>query len=406
MRYTECLEIQFIDTKQKAASPLAYSPRKRPRYSSSTDDFDLPEPSRDELAACDEIEAKLSQNDSSLLATNNDAVVVQSDHDHDNPFLTSAKATFGFMSATGVALRDSSNPSRSPSPEIPTEADYSSWFEPTEETSIAPVEFSTASFALGFKTASNRGLVPSKAALLKAQEKMKDILTEGRQEGTSVAPLSAIGIGGFHAVPLPKLEARRTLKSMEDSVVFNIPRTPLRGGLKSALHNYDDTPSRIPSELKGKTRASGLPLFPNQEANSSHSILRNSSIPFLTASTMTSMVPVSQAVKITTPKTATRLSFQSPLLSGSRLVIAPIQPSAARTLGLTPQRKQHLRIGTTPAPFTPPFKKHALQVVSTFKTPTTTAPTSLVVKHTDLLKLSTKSDYPSFFDFCKPHIFI
>ncbi|KAJ6575429.1 hypothetical protein B0H19DRAFT_1128649 [Mycena capillaripes] len=238
-------------------SPSSSPVRKRQRIAlfSPTYEGQVPDLSQEELDACDEIEAKLSQSNShpSSSAVNPRNAAQSGLHDDpDNPFADIRSATSGFSSAakftgfgSAAALRPSTETldrgyDRSPSPEVPPpEPDYDSWFAPAAD--MPPAAFQTANFTaaaavlppdapIGFMKAFNNGwIAPSSVALAKAKEKMDAIWAE--DVGSTSAPIVTESQTGPEnlfktASNLPRLASpeRPALRILDNS--FNSPGTP------------------------------------------------------------------------------------------------------------------------------------------------------------------------------------
>ncbi|KAJ7040305.1 hypothetical protein C8F04DRAFT_1312619 [Mycena alexandri] len=174
-------------------SPSTSPVRKRQRLSESlfspTYDDQVGDLSQEDLAACDEIEAKLSQSNSYPSSSAVHERLPQNgpqtrlDDDPDNPFASASTnlrpAAAGFASASGSAsasgfasaakftgfgaasaLRLSTETldrdyERSPSPEAPPEPNYDSWFAPAAD--VPPPAFQTAKFAAAATAFPSRG---------------------------------------------------------------------------------------------------------------------------------------------------------------------------------------------------------------------------------------------------------
>ncbi|KAJ7754932.1 hypothetical protein DFH07DRAFT_885991 [Mycena maculata] len=283
-------------------SPSNSPPRKRPRLAlfSPTYDDQLDDLSQEDLAACDEIEAKLSQSNypsSSAAPETRNTTEAGPRDDPDNPFSSTTNdirpAATGFSSAAkfpGFGSASTFRPSsdaiaddyaRSPSPEAPADPDYDSWFAPAPV--IPPVAFQTAKFAaattlpqdapIGFMKASNKGWIePSSVALAKAKEKMDAIWAD---ETTITRPIVTDSQAGPEnsfktASNLPRLASpeRPALRPLENS--FNSPSTP-----SPAQFSRPSSSSTLPTlaspslgQLKGhaKTKAFKSPLLPQSAA--------------------------------------------------------------------------------------------------------------------------------------------
>jgi breast cancer 2 susceptibility protein len=315
--------------------------RKRQRLSSPTYDEQLPNVSQDDLAAFDEIEARLSQctqspskrslkevhrvvggvsvrNDTSKEADKENIAFQQSDNTHmdaaptnpvshsddsffkstgtpinlDTPF-ASEKPTFTSANfatsnmlledtfASPAALPHTSSNSdslrespRSPSPVIPPERDYSSWFESAP--ALPAVGFQTAKFVssslsqdqtvgvhtTGFMKASNTGwIAPSAEALAKAEEKIKTW-----QEGDTGPVVSSIEqVHDISAKPSVNSNlSRPVLGAVENSFNFaHLPDSPSPAnfGRPSNAQSSTSSFSAAPSQIKGKVQPFKSPLM-------------------------------------------------------------------------------------------------------------------------------------------------
>ncbi|KAJ7293018.1 hypothetical protein C8J57DRAFT_1111207 [Mycena rebaudengoi] len=345
-----------------ALSPSSSPARKRQRLSAAFSppfDDQLADISPEDLAACDEIETRLSQSNScpASSAIHLPAAAELKLHDDpENPFaattnahLSSPPKLLGFASASALRPTVQHNDyDRSPSPEAPPEPDYDSWFAPAQD--LPSVAFQTAKFAaasalpsdppVGFMTASNKGwIAPSSAALAKAKEKMDAIWSE---ESSSSLPITTKSQGGTEnafsiASNLPRLSSpeRPALRTLHNS--FNSPVTPSPA---SALPTFT---SPLVDQLKGKGKAKPFktPFLVQGGAKSGFSSsplnpsFRTGVGSFITAGTQH---PLATSSIIAPPET--------PLRAGPSAFATPIQP-----IQNTPRvvRKK-------PAAFVTPFK--------------------------------------------------
>ncbi|VDC05801.1 unnamed protein product [Peniophora sp. CBMAI 1063] len=245
-------------------------PRKRQRMSSPTYDEQLPFPSQTELNALDGFTYSQQLAAAALKGSSqpdhapseheygpppsagftNAAALHRGDYgsrsDGDNPFIETGA---GFTSARSFAVTSSLPSSgscdslysptkpavgfsaasrlplaRSPSPDAPPEQDFSTWFAPSESHAVG---FATASAAAAassgkgstalFTTGKGRSLVPSKAALQAAEERMKawDEETPVASRSSSAIPEFAPMIGFTTAKGKAVAPSSAALKSAE-----------------------------------------------------------------------------------------------------------------------------------------------------------------------------------------------
>ncbi|KAG1904752.1 uncharacterized protein F5891DRAFT_1012615 [Suillus fuscotomentosus] len=361
-------------------------PRKKMRMSSPTYDEQVDDMSQDDISAFDAIEARLSQpapplhklplptnshrrlspgeagdrstsSDQDLLLSSQDIA----SQDDNNPFASDpfadsnatkqvvhpsfSKASavlppVGFKSASALPTQNADDSHRSPSPEVPPEIDYSSWF-----TSAPPATF------LGFQSASSRLdktkenvpeatvshstpigftsvgkgnlIMPSTTALRKAEEKIKLWQEEiddpsSSQRSGEFAPSSSAR---------PSSPQRTVLGAVHNSLSPQVPDTPTpamatRRSFEAAARSTLDAPTLRPIAGIATSTYVNSPLNPHRQS-------------FTSASSH--MTPSSSAVPGT-----------------------PIRPSpsvntggAFRPLGLTPR---NLRGGPVKNKFMTPFK--------------------------------------------------
>lgn len=145
----------------------------------------------------------------------------------------------GFKSAFSLPIENVDEIYRSPSPEAPKEVDYSSWFTSESAPSASFVGFQPASSRLakenifdastvetpsvGFTSVGKGGLiVPSSAALRKAEEKMKMWQNEVNDVDASQHP------GGFAPASFvqPPSSRRTVLGVVQNSFPSQVPDTP------------------------------------------------------------------------------------------------------------------------------------------------------------------------------------
>lgn len=244
--------------------------------------------SQEDLAAFDEIEAKLSQSNSYPSSSAVHEQLPQNlqtglHDDPDNPFAapttdiqpvasgsgfsSAAKLsgfgsaavlrpttntlehTIGFSSAkftgfgSAATLRTDSldrDYARSPSPEVPPEQDYDAWFAPASDVPLPAFQTAAAAVAafpqdapIGFMKASNKGWIePSSTALAKAKEKMDAIWAEETETPAPVVTESQMGPENLFKtasaiLPRSRLASpeRPALRSLENAT-YDSPGTP------------------------------------------------------------------------------------------------------------------------------------------------------------------------------------
>ncbi|KAJ7361422.1 hypothetical protein DFH08DRAFT_844079 [Mycena albidolilacea] len=269
-------------------SPSTSPARKRQRISlfSPTYDDQVGELSQEDLAAFDEIEAKLSQSNSYPSSSAVHEKLPQNlqtglHDDPDNPFaapttdIQPVASGWGFSSAakfsgfgSAAALRPTTDTlehttgfssakftgfgsaatlrtdsldhdyARSPSPEVPTEQDYDAWFAPASDVPLPAFQTAAAAVAafpqdapIGFMKASNKGWIePSSTALAKAKEKMDAIWAE--EAPAPVVTESQMGPENLFKtasaiLPRSRLASpeRPALRSLENAT-YDSPGTP------------------------------------------------------------------------------------------------------------------------------------------------------------------------------------
>lgn len=377
------------------------------RMSSPTYDEQVDDMSQDDISAFDAIEARLSQptsiykvpiptnshrrpssGEAGNRSTSSDQDLLSSQdiasQDDNNPFasdpfadsntsklavypsFTKASAVLppvGFKSASVLSIQNVDNSHRSPSPEVPQEVDYSSWF-----TSAPPATFvgfqtavscldknkenvleATASHGtpIGF-TSVGKGklIVPSTAALQKAEEKIK--LWQGEVDDSSSSRHS----GGFvpSSSARPSSPQRTVLGAVHNSLSPQVPDTPTpamvtRKSFEAGARSTLDAPTLGVSDFKGKQKPFKSPLItslPSRQpiAGTASSTYINSPLnPHRQgfASASTHMIPSSSAVPGTPARPPASVNHGS----------------AFRPLGLTPR---NVRGGLVKNKFVTPFK--------------------------------------------------
>ncbi|KAG2062232.1 hypothetical protein BDR06DRAFT_986119 [Suillus hirtellus] len=384
-------------------------PRKKMRMSSPTYDEQVDDMSQDDISAFDAIEARLSQpapplqklplptnshrrlssgeagdrstsSDQDLLLSSQD-IASQGDN---NPFTSDPFADLngtkqvvyasfskasavlppvGFKSASALPIQNTDHSYRSPSPEVPPEIDYSSWFtsappatflgfqsaasrldKTKENVSEATVSHNTP---IGFKSVGKGNLImPSTAALRKAEEKIKLWQEEiddpsSSQRSGEFAPSSSAR---------PSSPQRTVLGAVHNSLSPQVPDTPTpamaaRRSFEAAARSTLDAPTLRISDFKGKQKPFKSPLIT--------SVPSRQPIAGIAASTY-----------VNSPLNPHRQSFTSASShmtpSSSAVPGTPIRPSpsvnpggAFRPLGLTPR---NLRGGPVKNKFVTPFK--------------------------------------------------
>ncbi|KAG1783569.1 hypothetical protein EV702DRAFT_1054261 [Suillus placidus] len=370
-------------------------PRKKMRMSSPTYDEQVDDMSQDDISAFDAIEARLSQptnshhrlssgeagdrgisSDQDLLSSQD--IASQGDN---NPFVsdlpahsnapksvifasfTKASAVLppvGFKSASALPIQNVNDSHRSPSPEVPPEVDYSSWF-----TSAPPATFvgfqsavsrldkpkenvfeATASHStpIGFKSVGKGNLiVPSTAALRKAEEKIK--LWQGEVDDSSSSQHSE----GFapSSSAQPSSPQRTVLGAVHNSLSPQVPDTPTpaMATRKSFEAGARSAPTLGVSDFKGKQKPFKSPLI--------------TSVP-----SRQPIAGIASSTYVNSPLNPHRQGFASASShmtpSSSAVPGTPVRPSASvnpggafRPLGLTPR---NLRGGLVKNKFVTPFK--------------------------------------------------
>ncbi|KAJ7651639.1 hypothetical protein DFH06DRAFT_1094705 [Mycena polygramma] len=349
---------------QRLHSPSTSPARKRQRLALFSPTYDGREDdlSQEDLEACDEIEAKLSQTisypSSSAAHEQLPQNAPQSElhDDPDNPFASTTNirpAVSGFSSAakftgfgSAASLRLSVEPvdrdyARSPSPEIPPpEPDYDSWFAPA--TDVPPAAFQTAKFTsaastlppdapIGFMKASNKGwIAPSSAALAKAKEKMDAIWAEDVGDAPPVVTESHAGpenlFKSASSVPHFASPDRPALRVLDNS--YNSPGTPSsadfsRASSSSALPAFS-SPSIGQLKKPLQARPFKSPLLPAKVAKPgfASSPLNPRARPSGSASafvTAGSQHPLAAPPIISTAP-------ETPLRAGSAVFVTPVRP--------------------------------------------------------------------------------
>ncbi|KAG2076942.1 hypothetical protein BDR04DRAFT_1067282 [Suillus decipiens] len=382
-------------------------PKKKMRMSSPTYDEQVDDMSQDDISAFDAIEALLSQpapplqkvplptnshhmlssgevgdcgnsSDQGLLSSQD--IASQGDN---NPFapdpfadLNSTKSAIlasftktstvlpsvGFKSASALPIQTVGDSHRSPSPEVPPEVDYSSWFTSAPATFVG---FQSAAFRLdkvkenvleatvshstpiGF-TSVGKGklMIPSTVALRKAEEKIKLWQEEVNDSSSSQHP------GGFapSSSAQPSSPQRTVLGAVHNSLSPQVPDTPTpamptRKSFETGARSTLGAPTLGVGNFKGKQKLFKSPLI--------------ASVP--------SRQPISgtaSSTYVNSPLNPHRQGFAS---ASSRMTPSisavpgtPVRPPASanptgafRPLGLTPR---NLRGGPVKNKFVTPFK--------------------------------------------------
>ncbi|KAG1754940.1 uncharacterized protein EDB91DRAFT_1214138 [Suillus paluster] len=273
-------------------------------------------------------------------------------------------APVGFKSASYLPTENVDGAHRSPSPEAPPEVDYSSWF-----TSVPPASFvdfqsaasrlekakenifdpsASQSTSMGFTSVGKGNLiVPSTAALRKAEEKMKvwhDEVgdTNSSQHSGGFAPASSAQ---------PTSPRRTVLGAMHNSFSPQVPDTPTpamatRKSFEADARSPLGPPTLGVSDLKGKQKPFKSPLIASAPSRQP---------PAGTAS----------SAYVNSPLNPNRQGFASAFSqtssSTSDIPATPVRISAIpkppgnsfRPLGLTPR---NLRGGLVKSKFVTPFK--------------------------------------------------
>ncbi|KAF9469826.1 hypothetical protein BDZ94DRAFT_32864 [Collybia nuda] len=402
-----------------SSSPLSSPVRKRQRLSSPTYDDQLDDISPEDIEAFDALDAMLSQspqkNSQSSIGTKDRRAKAITEalsqglsnpprplpgssrtferatsvhglaDDPDNPFTvkfmtfkpasTPSVSTLegsGFLSASGLLSHNLESPKRSPSPGVPPEQDFDSWFQPTS--SLPPVAFQTAKatvssstmitpgLSTGFRMSSNKGwIAPSSSALAKAQEKMDQIWKENESElnspftSTPILERSENLFKSASNVSLGSSPRRVALRALDNSV--NTPGTPtpasfLRPSIASALIS---TPTA--HIAGGKTKQFKSPLLSSQ--------FRKNHGKESTSETTASTSPLHYHSRPPVLPTFASAGSQHPLASTPITAspvgktITPITMASFTTPARTPGTVQRIAAGpkrNTPAPFITPFK--------------------------------------------------
>ena len=307
-------------------------------------------------------------------------------------FTATSLSTSGFTSAFqfGSDFQISQDHARSPSPEIPLERDYSSWFEP--EPALAPLPFQSAKFAaasslpasnlivpsIGFMKASEKGwIAPSVAAFTKAQEKMKKIWQEGDPDpavtnsSSSSRPNDTENafrpVSSLTSLSSPK---RPALRAVQNSFSPGTPTPPAGFSRPSASNTLASVSSASGiHHLKGQTKAKPFkspflnPHVPTKNLHVPSASATGSGSPSspLNPNSRTTPLPGtfvsagSQHPLASTPVTAVNTTPKRATTSGgaggagtTTVFTTPVRP-----LGST----QHVGTGkNTPATFITPFK--------------------------------------------------
>ncbi|KAG2368840.1 hypothetical protein BDR07DRAFT_1390250 [Suillus spraguei] len=368
-------------------------PKKKMRMSSPTYDEQVDDMSQDDISAFDAIEARLSQpapplqkvplptsshyrlssaeagdcnhsSDQGLLSSQDTASQGDNNPFAPDPFADSNStksavyASFtkastvlpsvGFKSASTLPIQTVGDSHRSPSPEVPPEVDYSSWF-----TSAPPATFvgfqsaasrldkakenvleATASHStpIGF-TSVGKGklMIPSTAALRKAEEKIQ--LWQGEVDDLSSSQHS----GGFVSSTSvqPSSLQRTVLGAVHNSLSPQIPDTPTpamptRKSFEAGVRSTLGAPTLGVSDFKGKQKAFKSPLIASVASRQPITVTAGSAY-------------------VNSPLNPHRQGFATPVRPP-----ASANPTGAfRPLGLTPR---NLRGGLVKNKFVTPFK--------------------------------------------------
>lgn len=224
--------------------------------------------------------------------------------------------------------------------EAPPVDNYSDWFEPAKSLVVENVDGVEEVPFIGFKMASEKGIVmPSAAALAAARDKMGEIWRDDYDENTSPAGASTPQVTQPPSAPSPAFSPERpALRARQNQYS---PGTPSPSGFASAG-------SLGPSAGKGKAKAFQPPLLkppPRQSqtaANHANSPLNpNAKRSGFQAAAHTSSQH-SQLQLQAPPQTPASLPYKVPT---SSMFTTPVRPGAG-----TPVRRH------TPAPFKTPFK--------------------------------------------------
>lgn len=288
----------------------------------------------------------------------------------DSVLQTSSGFAPAFQLASGHLISSQDHP-RSPSPEVPQEKDYSSWFEP--DPILAPVGFQAASLpvvssqpevpipVIGFMKASNKGwIAPSNTSLTLAKQKMR-IWQEGDPDP---APISSQNSDNdIPCVPASRDSPRPVLRAVENS--YSLGQTP-------------DTPSPAGAGLGRATMIGVLPSFSTPSSVSGRMEDKGKAKPFKSPFINTSLKPLytpatSNPVFSSSPLNPTRPSqnafsleaphhplASTPITGSSFRDLAPPSRAgnAAFTTPLRPARVNSPNTQTTPGKprFVTPFK--------------------------------------------------
>ncbi|KAJ7170173.1 hypothetical protein C8R46DRAFT_225952 [Mycena filopes] len=382
-------------------SPSNSPARKRQRLAlfSPTYDDQVADLSQEDLAACDEIEAKLSQ---SISYPSSSAVHEQLpqngpqarlDDDPDNPFASastdlrirpaasgfaSAAKFTGFGSASALRLNTETftrDYDRSPSPEAPPEPDYDSWFAPAQDVPPPAFQTATAKFAaattafpldapVGFMKASNKGwIAPSSTAFAKAKEKMDAIWAEEAGGAPAVETESHGGPENLFkaASKVSRLASpeRPALRTLDNSL--NSPGTPSpaefsRPSFSSASTSAFSAPA---FSAPGPSRGFASPLIGGASGLVAKNRPKAFKSPLLPQTAAAFKSPfASSPLNPSRPLSFVAAGTQHPL-AGSPIVgtaaapETPLRPSAPAFV--TPARQMQNRARARPA-FVTPFK--------------------------------------------------
>ncbi|KAG0700654.1 hypothetical protein DFH29DRAFT_930783 [Suillus ampliporus] len=315
-----------------------------------------------------------TSSDQDLLSSQD--IIVQGDDNPYDPFsdsgaskpivyasFTKASAVLppvGFKSASSLPIENVDEAHRSPSPETPQEVDYSSWFTSAPPASFVGFQSAASRLAkakenvfdasashttsMGFTSVGKGNLiVPSTAALRKAEEKMK--VWQDEVGGTSSSQYS----GGFAPASSaqPTSPQRTVLGAVHNSFSPHVPDTPTpamatRRSFEADPRSTLGTPTLGVSDFKGKQKPFKSPLMTSAPSRQP---------PAGTAS----------SAYVNSPLNPHRQGFASASSHvPSTIPATPVRPSASvkpgsafRPLGLTPR---NLRGGLVKSKFVTPFK--------------------------------------------------
>ena len=394
----------FETTQQSGSSPA----RKRMRMSSPTYDEQVGDMSQEDISIFDALEARLSQQAASYNSLPNSHRSISSNEfregevgdcstspdqellssqdiafkDDDNPFnsanepsagLDASKAPMcasfikasaviaplGFKSASSLPIGNVNESYRSPSPEAPPEVDYSSWFTSAPPSSLVGFQSAASRLAkenvfgtdavyttsTGFTSVGKGKLVvPSSAALLKAEEKMKawqdEVGASPHTEG--FAPASVIQ---------PSSPRRTVLGAVQNSFPSRVPDTPTPVMTNRSFEAGStlSTPMLGRSNIFGKQKPFKSPLI--NSAQSRQPPAGTGSIAYLNSPLNphhASLAPASSHILPCVPAVPA-----TPVRPSTLTLVKP--GGGFRPLGLTPR---NLHGGLVKPKFVTPFKQN------------------------------------------------